>query len=424
MRPTSTLLIAVVLFLGAAGPAPGAGAEAVKTYARGDYAGVVKLLEPAYRSGSANIQQRLILARAQLHLGRTDDALGVLKSVLASDRENPEANALTGKALHDRGEHAEALKYLQQAYRLKQDPATAGALGKCYHALKQTAKAKVYLERALADDIRDPGNSFLLGEICLGRGLGALAEKYFLMAEEAGLRSAELYLLLGRAYLLQRKYVGPVLLRRLDTPAKPGDVVDDRVVLGKADGVADRYKVAARYCALYEGLRLSRASPQSADAQYMLAAGWLAAGDADLAARHLDVLLQREKRTPRAAELRVRLLLAKTDYAALDQALTAAKNAKVFDAAKLAGYYYQAGMMRRAEGNRDEAVRLLKAAETHAPASAPILRSLAALYLGTGRGDEARAYYARLVERFPDADDIDELRNTLRVLQEKKGGAR
>ncbi len=37
--------------------------------------------------------------------------------------------------------------------------------------------------------------------------------------------------------------------------------------------------------------------------------------------------------------------------------------------------------------------------------------------------DEARRYYARLVELLPDAPDIDALRNTLRVLGEEKGGA-
>ena len=179
----------------------------------------MKLLEGRYKSGSAKIQEHLLLARAYLHLERSDDALGVLRAVLERDRENPEANSLTGQVLFKAGKNEDALGYLSDAYRLKQDAVTASTLGKCHYALGDPRKAKVYLEKALADDIRDPGNSFLLGEICLARGLGALAEKYFLMAEEAGMRSSDLYLLLGRAYLLQRKYVGPVLLRRLDAPA-------------------------------------------------------------------------------------------------------------------------------------------------------------------------------------------------------------
>jgi hypothetical protein len=64
---------------------------------------------------------------------------------------------------------------------------------------------------------------------------------------------------------------------------------------------------------------------------------------------------------------------------------------------------------------------MLTKAESCTPTWAPVLRSLAALHQGCGRPSEARRYYARLVELFPDAADIDELRNTLRVLQESGG---
>ena len=67
---------------------------------------------------------------------------------------------------------------------------------------------------------------------------------------------------------------------------------------------------------------------------------------------------------------------------------------------------------------------MLTKAEKLTPTSGVVLRSLAALHLSLGRNDQARQYYARLVELFPDADDIDQLRNTLRVLSETKGGAR
>jgi len=421
MQFKSLLLTSVILSLALTGFAHSRESEEVKVYARGDYAGVIKLLEPKYHTTEANIQQRLILARAYLHLGRADDALGVLKSVLKSDRESPEANSLTGKILHESGRDKEALEYLKHAFRLRQDAATASTLGQCYYALGQFTKAKVYLEKALSQDIRDPTNSYVLGKICLARGLGALAERYLLMAQDAGMASAELYLLLGRAYLLQRKYVGPILVRRLSRPAMPGDIVNDYVVLGSIERVANQYKVCTRDCALYEGYRLLKADPNSGDAQFMLARGWLAVGNKDLAARHLSLLLQQEKQSVRAVDLQVRLLLARKEYARLEKALDAAKDAKVFEAPKIAKCYYQAAMMLRAEGCREEAARMLKKAESYTPASAPTLRSLASLYLGAGRCSEALRYYTRLVELFPDAHDIDELRNTQRVLQEKMG---
>jgi tetratricopeptide (TPR) repeat protein len=421
MQLKSLLLTSAILSLGPSLFAQGREDGAVKVYARGDYVGVVKLLEPKYSAKEINIQERIILARAYLHVEREGEALAVLESVLDIDRENPEANSLAGRILNKQGKYKEALEYLKQAWRLKHDSAAAGTLGACYYELGELTKAKTYLEKALSEDIRDPRNSFVLGKICLARGLGALAEQSFLKAEEAGMAGAELYLLLGRAYLLQRKYVGPILVRRLSEPAKPGDIADECVVLGEIEGVANRYRLCTRQCALYEGCRLLKAEPGSVEARYMLARGWLAAGNKDLAGQYLLALLEQEKMTMRVTELEARLQLACKEYANLEETLEAARKAKLFDAQETAKYYYRAAMMLRAEGDLEEATRMLKKAESCAPTWAPVLRSLAALHQGCGRRSEARRYYGRLVELFPDAADIDELRNTLRVLQEKSG---
>ncbi|MHC4645930.1 MAG: tetratricopeptide repeat protein [Planctomycetota bacterium] len=417
MRVKPLLLTSVILGLAPCLFAQAQDDGAVEVYARGDYAGAVRLLEPKYRAEAINIQERLILGRAYRHFGRMDDALAVLKSVLDIDRENPEANRLTGTILNESGRSKQALEYLKQAWQLKQDAATAGTLGQCYYALGELTRARVYLEKALSEDIRDPTNSFVLGRICLQRGLGALAERYLLKAEEAGMVSPEMYHSLGRAYLLQRKYVGPILVRRLSEPAMPGDIVDDFVVLAQIADAPGRYRVCTRDCALYEGYRLLRAQPNSIDARYMLTAGWLAAGNRNLAGRYLSQLPRQEKVTARAAELQAELLLTGKEYTSLEKALEAGYEKKLFDAEKTAAFYYRAAMMLRAEGSRQEAVRMLRKAESHTPTSSPVLRSLAALHLGSARRNEARLYYARLVELFPDAHDIDELRNTLRVLR-------
>ncbi len=422
MHPKSLLITSLIMSFALAGTVSGEEAEEVKIYARGDYAKVIEILEPRYGAATLNIQQRLILARAYLHLGRAEDALRVFKSVLETDRENPEAHRLIGKILLQSNKYQEALEHLKHAFRLKQDAATAGALGQCYYARGEMIKAKVYLEKAASQDIRDPNNSLVLGQICLDRGLGALAEKYLLMAQEAGMSSATLHLSLGRAYLLQRKHTGPILVRGLSSKAKPGDVVDDYVVLREIQGTAKRYLVCTRYCVLYEGLRLLEIEPESSDAQFMLATGWLSAGNRDLASKHLELLLTGEDNSPRAVDLQVRLLLSGKNYVDLERALDAAKDAKIFEGPKVADFFYRAATMRRAEGNRKEAIRLLSKAEKDTPTSAKILRSLASLYLGSGQYDQARQYYARLVELFPDAEDIDELSNTLRVLKEKTGG--
>jgi tetratricopeptide (TPR) repeat protein len=416
------LSTAVILGAGARGGPPATTAparppdKALEVYARGDHAGAAKLLEGAYKSGGASIQHRLLLGRCYLHLGRADDALAAIKSVLALDAENGEANSLAGRILLQRRQPKQALAYLEHAHRLKKTPATASMLGRCHYALGRATEAKALLQEALEQDIRDPANSFLLGRICLDRGLGALAERYFLAAREAGMDTPELDLLLGKAYLLQRKYVGPVLVRRITRKAEPGEVINGEVVIGQAPGREGMWRVASPYCALYEGLRLLNRSPENADGLYMAARGWAAAGRGDLAEQYERKLADAEPASRRVLELRIERLGGK---AALEALLSAPAARQALGAEALSGWYYRHAARLRAAGKRAAALAALGEAEKLTPTSGKVLRALAGLCLATGRREEARGYYLRLVELFPDADDIDELRNTLTVLQEK-----
>jgi tetratricopeptide (TPR) repeat protein len=402
-------------------PAVGENIEAVKTYARGDYASAAKMLEPSYRAGKAGIQDRLILARAYLHLNRPEESLAVLKNVLDSDKENPEANGLTGQLLLKAGKNEDALKYLEHAYRLKPDAEAASALGRCYYALGDIPKAKSSLAAALQQDIRDPSNSFLLGRIHLDRGSGALAEKYLLMAQEAKMDSPELHLLLGKAYLLQRKTVGPVLVKRLPGSVKVGDIVDGFVVLGKAPAAPNQYKVCTRYCSLYEGLLLLRINNQDPDGLYMAASGWFEAGNCELAARYLKELTEKEPKSARAWQLQAGLLVAMKDFDSLRKVLAEGKSAGRFDSRSVAGFLCRAAAVLRSQGNCPQAIAMLKQAEGEQPIAEEVLRPLAALYVAVGDDRQAATYYGRIVELFPDAADIDELNNTLKVLREKTG---
>ncbi len=244
--------------------------EAVELFARGDYGAVVKLLSPRWSKGSAQIQECILLARAYLHLGQVANSLPVLQSVLLIDAENPDANSLAGRALHEQGRHREAVPFLQQALRLKDDPVTASLLGRCHYLLGELSRAKVYLQRALEKDIRDPVNSLTLGKIHLQRGAGARAQRYLLAAQEAGLDSSELHELLGRAYVLQEKYVGPVMVQRVAGSPGPGDIAGGRLVLAPVGGSPGEYMVCTQHCALYEGHLLLEMRPDSTEAMFML----------------------------------------------------------------------------------------------------------------------------------------------------------
>ena len=222
--------------------------------------------------------------------------------------------------------------------------------------------------------------------------------------------------MLVRAYLLQRKFVGPVMVRRIGGRAKPGEVVDSRLVLAPLPGAAGLYKVGTKYSALYEGLAVLKRSGKQPYGLYMVARGWLAADRIDLARKRIGPLLAVEPKSRRALSLQAELAIAAKDPAALDKSLAAAEAAKVLPPADVARFYYRWGLVLRAQGKRPQALAALKKAERRAPTSAKVLRALATLSAATGQKAQARQYYARMIELFPDAADIDELRNAWKVL--------
>ncbi len=396
-------------------------ANPVELYARGDYSAVVAAVEPRHREGKAGIQESLLLARSYLHLGRQAEALAVARAVLSADAENPEANGLAGTLLHRKGEDREAVDFLLKAHRLKPQPSWAVALGECYHALGKDALARRYLEEALRRDARNPEASFLLGRICLKRGYGALAEKYLLLAREAGKRGTELTRLLGKAFLLQRKLIGPVRVVRLPGKHRPGEAVEGHLVLEPTGDGA--YRVCSRFSALGEGLELLRESPKDPDALEMVARGWLAAGRADLARKAIESLAAIEPQGARAIDLRARLLLLEGKAGEVAALARSAVARKALGAERCCHLVYRAALAKIAEGRREEARRLLEEAEAICPTSLKVLRSLAELARASGRRDEARHYYRRLIEFFPDSAEVDTWRNLALVVPEK-GGAR
>jgi len=392
---------------------------ALEKYARGEYAAAAGMLEGPYKEGPTSIQHRLILARAYIHVGRRDEALAVLKSVHADDKENGEANTLTGGLLLERGQAAEALEFLQTAHRLKKDATTASALGRCYWVLGPLAKAKPLLEEAAATDVRNPDNSFILGKICLARGLGALAQRHLLAAQEAGLDSQEFHLLLLRAYLMQEKFVGPIVVRRLPGAPQAAAVVEGMLVLGPVPGRPGEYRLCEKLCGLYEGCQVLRRDPKNAEGLYAAARGWLAAAELEQAANPLAELTAVEPDTRRVLDLRGKMLIAKKDFAGVQALLAKPGAVRAFGPEGLATLSYRAGMVLRGDGRREEALAMFAQAEKLQPVWGQVMRATAGLLMAMGKRDEARRYYARMVEMFPDAADIDELRNQLKNL----GGA-
>lgn len=172
---------------------------------------------------------------------------------------------------------------------------------------------------------------------------------------------------------------------------------------------------------MYEGLQLLKADKRDADGLYMVAAGWNAAGDYGRAMRSLHAMPARDQAKQEASDMNAKLLVATNSLPELVKFVIEGKRKGTFDSRAVADYLCKAAAVLRSEGKSREAIAMLKRAEGEQPVAESVLRPLAGLYLAVGDEKHAAEYYARLVELLPDAEDIDELNNTLKVLREKTG---
>ena len=394
--------------------------EATKAYLKGDYKKTVEILKKKHRKGEVGIQEGIILARSYIHLSKKRQAQDVLRFVLKSDSENPEANSLYGKLLFEDKNYHEAVQYLKKAVKLKKDPFSLSLLGRCYYELGDLTEAATKLKEALAQDIRNPANGYILGLIYLQRGYGMRSEQYLLKALSAGMQGKDILKALGKSYLLQRKYLGPVTKRHLTERANQGEILEDGIVLGEAREEKDTYYVSSKYSSIFYGYQLLNLAPDDIDALYMVCEGWLAFGNCEKVVSYLPKIRKNDASSPRAASLEARILLAMNDYKTLDKHLRRIQKKRILPEREIARYYYSSGLLLQASGKRDEAIAELKKAESLDPVSEKIVRVLAEISRTGGSIDEAIIYYTRFIELFPDANDIQETKNLLDTLKEKK----
>lgn len=397
--------------------------QAIKLYARGEYQAVVDLLDTNTQGDppvEPSIQTRMLLARSYHHLDRLSDAVAVLGDVLKNDEDNAEANLLAGRSLYQLKRYEEAVAYLNTALRLKSEAHISGLLGLAWYEQGDLSKAKEYLQKALAEDVSDPAISRVLGQIYVSRGQGNRAEKHLLLARDAGDDSVALHRLLARAYEIQHKTIGPVLVRRLTDKPRAGQVVDGLLVLRPIEGQADQYQVCTKFCAFYEGYWLLEKNDNDGEALYLVASGWMTAGVYDQAAAFINRLANAEGESQRVLKLRADLALALADWPSLRKVLAGGDKAKL-KPGQVVEYQYRAAMRIRGVGDHGPAVKFLEQADAINPTSAKVLRALINLSLTSGDRDAAIGYYRRLIDLFPDSRDIDELRNAVKQLEEQTG---
>ena len=83
--------------------------------------------------------------------GQPDEAIALLRTLIAKDRTNADAHLLLGSLLMEKGEREECLAQLQEAVKLRPRSADAqNALGEAYEAFGDHASAVAPFERAVA----------------------------------------------------------------------------------------------------------------------------------------------------------------------------------------------------------------------------------------------------------------------------------
>lgn len=393
-----------------------------KQFALGNYKVVITALKSTPLK-KLSLQDAVLLAKSHLNLNQPKPALPILKHILSIDEDHADANRLLGRALFALRQFASAIRYLKTALRLHEDPAISFLLAQSQFQLKQYQLAKKNLQLTIELNVADPRPDLLLARIYLQKQLGALAEKHLLAAKEKGINSYQLNKLLGHAYLLQQKYTGPITSHRLAKKTETGVLTPHGIVLRPIPGRTNLYQLTSIYSAIHQGYILLAKNPTDPDALYMITRGYVAVDMLKQAKNYLDKLTAVEKDSPRLLLTQAQLAIRTANHRKLHTLVKRGLKSKSLDIEHATQLYYQLALQLRATGARPHALTTLKHAESLQPTSSKTLRLLADLHLTNGKAKQAVHYLTRLIELYPDASDINKLKNQLRTLTNNKGGS-
>ena len=128
---------------------------------KGEWARAMELFGRALEQRPDLTEARLPLARIYLDHGDASEAIGLLEPIYQENSESYDAVVVLGGAYHRNGEPVRAVKFLEQALRLRRaEPHVLNLLASCEAELGNVAGAIEYLERSLEllpdqDDVRE-----------------------------------------------------------------------------------------------------------------------------------------------------------------------------------------------------------------------------------------------------------------------------
>jgi tetratricopeptide (TPR) repeat protein/GTPase SAR1 family protein len=251
------------------------------------------------------------LGAAHLAAGRVDKAVRELRKAAAQLPDDPETQALLGRALFARGDRDLARVCLEKATAAAAVPADVlsealVALGDLYRQAGRINDAEAAYVRSLSANGWRLEARLGLAKTRLAAGDAAAAHAHALRALDQDARSADVHRTIARALALARSFEGA--LGSFDVALSLANGVERAKILDEALHVALRAGLDAR-AAGYAGqvAALFTDSELPSDALAALALGKLAAGDAGAAGELVGRAVARETLEARLAQARVEL---------------------------------------------------------------------------------------------------------------------
>ena len=372
-------LWAVAFLLSAALAATGGSAKggedaAAKAYLAGDLANAEKFLDAEIAAGGVRLSRYLFLGRVCFRLRKWEKAQRTLEALLKKDPENPQGRELLGRVLFRRGGFKEALPYYEEGLRQAPRAELRLELGEVLIGLGRKTDALVQLRKVTEDSRAWPRAHYLLGSLRLESGLGHWAARQLWIAQRLGYRQKDLHLKLARAFFLEGRITGPLLLAGPFKDRNAGERTEKHVLV-RAAALAGKgfWYAAGADTALYQvETAMAQAGGGAPDPVRLLAARcWLAAGNLERAAYHAGALKGQD---PEAFAVRAEIALDGGDLEAFEKLVAERPARRQPSPEKLVRFMVRAALLAQFKADLPAALRLLRGADELMPGRSEVLR--------------------------------------------------
>lgn len=244
---------------------------------KGEFDGAVTLLEEAVKADPTKLSYQLMLAKAHRFAGQTSKAVDVLEGILEQQPDHLQAGIELAEMLMPGKEPDRVIKVLEPLLRFRRDYPLYHLLAEAHYRKRQLDQARGYFEDAIKLNDRNSADHYQLGNIYLAQKRLANAAGAYEKAGELGFSSPVYHFKLASVYFNLHNYLGKLeLVEVID--GKPGEVVNDRLLIDPVPGSPHRFRAAGPRSAVFQAARARAKDVNSFALDFLQANIWLRAG--------------------------------------------------------------------------------------------------------------------------------------------------